>query len=88
MNIIRNVLEEFLNILAIINLYNEQIGIRLYNKIKGCIKFYLKKDALKAYESMSDKFIWAFLGYSFFTGKQPKMKYRKIEEEILDGIDI
>ena len=37
---------------------------------------------------MSDKFILAFLCYSFFTGKQPKMKYRKIEEEILDGIDI
>lgn len=81
-------LEEFLNILAIINLYNEQLGIKLYNKTKECIKFYFNKDALKAYESMSDKFIWGFLGYSFFRGKQPKMKYRKIEEEILDGINI
>lgn len=81
-------LEEFLNILAIINLYNEKLGIRLYNKTKECINFYFNKDALKAYESMDDKFIWGFLGYSFFREKQPKIKYRKIAKEILDGIDI
>lgn len=81
-------MEEFLNILVVINLYNEQLGIKLYNKIKECIKFNFNKDALKAYESMDDKFIWGFLGYSFFDDKPPKMKYRKIVKEILDGIDI
>ena len=81
-------MEEFLNIEALIKFHNETLGIELYNKTKECIKYYFSKDALKAYESMEDKFIWGFLGYSFFSDKQPKIKYRKIAKEILDGIDI
>ena len=81
-------LAEIVEIIGVINLYDEDKAIKLYKETKECIKYYFKKDALKAYESIENNFLWMFLGYSFFTEKQPKEKYRKMAKEILSFIDI
>lgn len=81
-------LDEIVEIIGVINLYDEDKAIKLYKGTKECIKYYFKKDALKAYESIDNHFLWMFLGYSFFTEKQPKEKYRIIAKEILSFIDI
>ena len=81
-------LEEILDIIGVINLYNEDNAMDLYKKTKKSIAYFFEKDALKAYESMDDKFIWAFLGYSHFSDKKPKEKYRNIAKELLGFINI
>lgn len=81
-------LDEIVEIIGVINLYDEDKAIKLYKETKECIKYYFRKDALKAYESIDNHFLWMFLGYSFFSERQPKEKYQKIAKEILDFIDI
>ena len=49
-------LDEIVEIIGVINLYDEDKAIKLYKETKECIKYYFRKDALKAYESIDNPF--------------------------------